>query len=29
VLLGTLRIAGETHRFVEQRGAAVPEKVDA
>jgi cytoskeletal protein CcmA (bactofilin family) len=29
VLLGTLNNAGETHRFVEQRGAAVPQSVDA
>jgi cytoskeletal protein CcmA (bactofilin family) len=29
VLLGTLKIAGETHRFVERRSAAVPESVDA
>lgn len=29
VLLGTMRIAGETHRFVEQRGVAVPESIDA
>ena len=29
VLLGTLKIAGETHRFVEQRRAGVPESVDA
>ena len=29
VLLGTMRIAGETHRFVERREAEVPESVDA
>ena len=29
VLLGTFKIAGETHRFVEQRGVAVPQSIDA
>jgi len=29
VLLGAMRIAGETHRFVERREAEVPESVDA
>lgn len=29
VLLGTMRIQGELKRFVEQRGVAVPESVDA
>ena len=29
VLLGSMRIAGETHRFVERREAEVPASVDA
>jgi len=29
VLLGSMRIAGETHRYVERREAEVPESVEA